>query len=275
MKERCRLIEAQHPLLSIRRQNAILAANRSSFYYRPKGESAENQALMRKMDELFIADPTLGVLGMQDELHDLDLHYNVKRIRRLLRLMGIEPIYPKPNLSRLGKAKYIRPYLLRNLEVVRANQVWAIDITFIPMKEGFMYLTAIIDLYSRYIVGWQISNTLEKENQTLLLHDCIARHGKPEIINSDQGSQYTSAHWVDTLTELKIKISMDGKGRANDNAFIERWFRTLKQKHVYLFPATDGLSLYQGIQKFVHKYNRTRHQGISRIKPINKYPYAA
>ncbi len=272
MRARCELIEPKNSLLSIRRQSALLDLNRSSFYYEPKGESTENQLLMRKMDELFLADPTLGVLGMQDELRDLDMHYNVKRIRRLLRLMGIEPIYPKVNLSRLGKAKYIHPYLLRNLAVVRPNQVWAIDITYIPMKEGFMYLTAIIDLYSRYIVGWQLSNTLEKENQTEVLRQCIARHGKPEIVNSDQGSQYTCAHWVDTLKQLKIRISMDGRGRANDNAFIERWFRTLKQKYIYLYPPENGLGLYQGIEKFVYKYNRTRHQGIGRVKPLTQYP---
>lgn len=136
-----------------------------------------------------------------------------------------------------------------------------------------MYLTAIIDLYSRYIVGWQLSNTLDKEHQTEVLRQCIARHGKPEMVNSDQGSQYTCAHWVDTLKQLKIRISMDGTGRANDNAFIERWFRTLKQKYIYLYPPENGLSLYQGIEKFVYKYNRTRHQGIGRVKPLTQYPY--
>ncbi len=230
---------------------------------------------MRSMDQLFLEDPTLGVLGMQDALKDQDLHYNVKRIRRLLRLMGIEPIYPRKNLSRLGKAKYIRPYLPGDLAITRPNQVWAIDITYIPMKNGFMYLTAIIDIYSRFIVGWQIANSLEKENQTMLLKECIARYGKPEIINSDQGSRYTSAHRISTLKELDIKVSMDGKGRANDNAFIERWFRTLKQKHIYLYPAEDGLSLYAGVKTFVEKYNRTRNQGIGRTKPISRYPYAA
>lgn len=274
MNERRALMDSDSKL-SIRRQSELLEVRRSSFYYRPKGESKENQELMKTMDALFLEDPTLGVLGMQDALKDQDMHYNEKRIRRLLRLMGIEPIYPKKNLSRLGKAKYIRPYLLRNLAITRANQVWAIDITYIPMCNGFMYLTAIIDVYSRFIVGWQIANTLDQENQTELLKEAIARFGKPEIINSDQGSQYTSAHWINTLADLDIKVSMDGKGRANDNAFIERWFRTLKQKHIYLYPAEDGLSLYAGVKKFVEKYNRTRHQGIGREKPINRYPFAA
>lgn len=275
MTERRDLVDPQEGKLSIRRQAELLEVNRSSFYYVPKGESPENISLMQGMDALFLEDPTLGVLGMQDALKDQGYHYNVKRIRRLLRLMGIEPIYPKRNLSRLGKAKYIRPYLLRGLPIIRPNQVWAIDITYIPMREGFMYLTAIIDIYSRYIVGWQLSNSLDKENQTLLLKECVDRYGKPEIINSDQGSQYTCSNWLNTLKELKIKVSMDGKGRATDNAFIERWFRTLKQKYVYLHPSSNGLDLFQGIQAFVRKYNRTRHQGILREKPINRYPFAA
>ena len=227
------------------------------------------------MDRLFLEDPTLGVLGMQDELRLLKLFYNEKRIRRLMRKMGLEPIYPKKNLSRLGLAKYIHPYLLRGLEIVRPNQVWAIDITYIPMKNGFMYLTAIIDLYSRYIVGWQISNSLEKETQTELLEQAINAYGKPEIINSDQGSQYTSEHWVSFLQQQNIKISMDGKGRATDNAYIERWFRTLKQKHIYLAPASNGLELYEGVAKFVTKYNARPHQGIFRKKPQELYPHAA
>lgn len=264
-----------HKQLSIRRQAKLLEVNRSSLYYKPIGESPENIELMKTMDELFIKDPTLGVLGMQDELKEKSIKVNVKRIRRLLRKMGIEPIYPKRNLSRLGKAKYIYPYLLRGQSINRPNQVWAIDISYIPMKQGFMYLTAIIDLYSRYIVGWQISNSLDKQTQTELLTSAISMYGKPDIINSDQGSQYTSAHWVETLKGLKIRISMDGRGRATDNAIIERWFRTIKQKHIYLNPAENGLELYQGIDKFVKKYNHRRHQGINRRKPIELYQEAA
>lgn len=274
MKERIALIESHQPL-SMRRQAEIMEINRSSLYYKPLGESAKNIDLMGMMDKLFLDDPTLGVIGMQDELRDRQVFANVKRIRRLLRKMGVEPIYPKQNLSRLGKAKYIRPYLLRGLYIIRPNQVWAIDISYIPMKQGFMYLTAIIDLYSRFIVGYQISNSLEKETQTELLRSTVETYGKPEIINSDQGSQYTSAHWVETLESMGIKISMDGTGRATDNAIIERWFRTIKQKQIYLNPAENGLELYQGIDKFVKKYNHRRHQGINRRKPIEFYERAA
>jgi putative transposase len=261
--------------LSIRTQADLLEVDRSSLYYKPLGESEQNLALMRRIDELFLEDPTLGVLGMQDELRDLGFDFNEKRIRRLMRKMCLEPIYPKRNLSRLGVSRYIHPYLLRELEVTRPNQVWAIDITYIPMRSGFMYLTAIIDVYSRFIVGWQISNSLEKETQTDLLRAAIARYGKPEIINSDQGSQYTCEHWVSTLLEAGIRISMDGKGRATDNAFIERFFGTLKRKHVYLNPASNGLELYVGVSKFIEKYNRRNHQGIDRKKPINLYQQAA
>lgn len=274
MKERADLVETGLAL-SIRRQSDLLSIHRSSLYYKPVGESPENLQLMRKIDELFLNDPTLGVLGMQDELRDHELCYNVKRIRRLLRKMGMEPIYPKRNLSKLGKAKYIHPYLLRGLQIERANQVWAIDITYIPMRNGFMYLTAIIDVYSRFIVGWQISNSLDKETQTQVLLAAIARYGTPEIINSDQGSQYTCRHWIETVKGLGIKVSMDGKGRATDNAFIERFFGTIKRKHIYLYPACDGLELYLGVDKFIKKYNRRRHQGIGRCKPMELYKLVA
>lgn len=275
MNERLGLIDRQASL-SIRRQSELLSLQRSRVYFKPLGEKAENLELMRSIDRLFVADPTLGVLGMQDELREEGKHYNVKRIRRLLRKMAIEPIYPKRNLSKLGKACYIHPYLLRGLVIDRPNQVWAIDITYVAMKNGFMYLTAIIDVYSRFIVGWQVSNSLEKQTQTAVLKEAVKRYGAPKIINSDQGSQYTSAHWVETVKALGIQLSMDGKGRATDNAYIERFFGTIKRKHIYLNPARDGLQLYQGIQTFIHRYNtKRRHQGIGREKPINLYKAVA
>lgn len=270
MKQRRALVDSSANL-SIRRQADLLCINRSSLYYAPRRESDENLALMRQMDELFVEDPTLGVLGMQDELKDHGWRVNHKRVRRLMRKMGIEPIYPKRNLSRLGKAQYVQPYLLRGLNVERPNHVWAIDITYVPMKRGFMYLTAIIDVYSRYIVGWQVSNSLEKETQTEVLEAAIRRHGTPEIVNSDQGSQYTSEHWVSTLKRHRIKISMDGKGRATDNAFIERWFRSVKHRSIYLHAPENGTDLAAVIQAFVTKYNRRRHQGIDRQRPIDRY----
>ena len=274
MSERLKLTDSGHAL-SIRQQAALLEINRSSLYFKAKGESEENLELMRKMDELFTDDPTLGVIGMMHELLDHDMKYSPGKIRRLLRKMGIEAIYPKRNLSKSGKLKYLRPYLLRGLKIVKRNQVWAIDITYIPMKKGFMYLTAIIHVYSRFIVGWQISNSLEKETQTEVLQAAIEKDGKPEIVNSDQGSQYTCAHWLSFLSEHEIRVSMDGKGRATDNAFIERWFRTLKQKYIYLHPVADGSALYTGVDTFVTRYNSRRHQGIEGKKPIMLYQQAA
>jgi len=215
--------------------------------------------------------PSFGVLRLQDELSEHNLLVNHKRVRRLMRKMGISAIYPKQNLSRIGKAEYIRPYLLRGLDVTRPNQVWAIDISYIPMKKGFLYLTAVIDLYSRYLVGWQLSNSLEAETQTELIDDLIQHYGKPEIINSDQGSQYTSDQWISCLQGHQIKISMDGKGRATDNSFIERFFRSIKYDYIYLNPAESGVELYQGIKKYIESYNNRKHQGVNRLKPICLY----
>jgi putative transposase len=190
--------------------------------------------------------------------------------------MGLMAIYPKRNLSKLGLSKYIRPYLLKGLTIERSNQVWAIDITYIPMKNGFLYLTAIIDLYSRYIVGWGISNTLDAEASLSVMKQAIKEHGKPEIINSDQGSQFTCEDWIELMTTEGILISMDGKGRAIDNIFIERFWRSLKYDYVYLHPANDGLELYQGLKEYISYYNyELHHQGIGRRIPAELYKTAA
>ena len=195
----CRkLIDNQHAL-SVRKQCELLSIHRSGLYYAPKGESQENLEIMRIMDEHYLKHPTEGVINVQDLLFVLGFVVNHKRVRRLLRLMGLMAIYPKKNLSKLGLKKYIHPYLLKGLKIIRPNQVFAIDITYIPMKNGFLYLTAIIDVYSRYIVGWGISNTLDADASLSVLKQAIKDHGKPEIINSDQGSQFTCEQWVDYL----------------------------------------------------------------------------
>jgi len=275
MRQRRQLIDRQHGL-SIRKQCHVLAVTRSSLYYAPKSEKSENLEIMRIMDEHYLKHPTEGTIRIQDMLFTLGFVVNHKRIRRLLRLMGLMAIYPKRNLSKLGLKKYIHPYLLKGLNINRPNHVWAIDITYIPMKNGFLYLTAIIDVYSRYIVGWGLSNTLEAEASLSVLKQAIREHGKPEIINSDQGSQFTCEQWVTYLKEQKIQISMDGKGRAIDNIFIERFWRTLKYDYVYLHPATDGLELYQGIKQYIHYYNHElHHQGIDRRVPADLYQSAA
>jgi putative transposase len=257
--------------LSIRRQCELLNMPRSNVYYQAKGESQENLQIMRHMDEEFLEHPTHGVLQMQDFLLALGFIVNAKRVRRLLRKMSVMAIFPSKNLSKLGHAKYIRPYLLRGLKTTRPNQVWAIDITYIPLAKGFMYLTAIIDVYSRYIVGWDVFNSLDAENSLLVLKKAIDQYGMPEIINSDQGSQFTCAIWTEYIEdELKgqIKISMDGKGRATDNIFIERFWRTVKRDYVYIYAPEDGTELYKGLHTFIEYYNNKKtHQGIERSIP--------
>lgn len=275
MNQRRELIDSESSL-SIRRQCDLLSVSRSGLYYEPKGEKPENLELMRLMDEHYLKHPTAGVIRMQDFLFLMGFIVNHKRIRRLLRLMGLMAIYPKRNLSKLGLKKYIHPYLLKGLKITRSNQVWAIDITYIPMRNGFLYMTAIIDLYSRYIVGWGISNTLEAEASINVLKQAIREHGRPEIINSDQGSQFTCEEWIELLKNEGIQVSMDGKGRAIDNIFIERFWRSLKYDYVYLYPASDGLELYQGLKDYMAYYNNElHHQGIGRRIPVELYKPAA
>lgn len=229
--------------LSIRCQCKLIGIPRSDVYYQEAGERPENLKIMRKMDEEYSRHPTHGVLQMQDFLYTKGFVVNKKRIRRLLRKMGIMAIYPERNLSKSVNVQYKRPYLLRGLKIEHSNQVWEIDITYIPMAKGFMYLTAIIDVYSRFVVGWDIFNSLDAKNSLSVFKKAVARYGKPEIINSDQGSQFTSELWTNYI-EKNVKgtrISMDGRGRATDDIYIERFWRTLKRDHVYIWPAEDGI----------------------------------
>jgi len=263
--------------VSVRRQCELLGLNRSNLYYEPLGESEENLKVMRLMDEEFLKHPTHGVLQMEDFLFSLGFIVNPKRVRRLLRKMSIMAIYPKRNLSKLGHKKYIRPYLLRGLKITRPNQVWEIDITYIPMAKGFMYLTAIIDVYSRYVVAWDVFNSLDAENCLAVLKNAISQHGKPEIINSDQGSQFTSDLWIEYVEkEESITISINSRGRATDNIYIERFWRTLKQDYVYIYPANNGIELHKGLKTFIDYYNNVKtHQGIKRKIPVTLYKTAA
>ena len=275
MNQLRKLVDTEH-VLSVRHQCDLLEIHRSGLYYKPCEEKPENLKIMRLMDEHYLAHPTEGVIRMQDFLLALGFVVNHKRVRRLLRLMGLMAIYPKKNLSKLGLKKYIHPYLLKDLNIDRPNQVWAIDLTYIPMQNGFLYLTAIIDIYSRYVEGWGISNSLEADATLSVLKQAIKDHGKPEIVNSDQGSQFTCEKWVTYLKEQDIRISMDGKGRFIDNIFIERFWRSIKQDYVYLRPASDGIELYQGIKKHINYYNyKLHHQGIGRRIPAELYKPAA
>lgn len=274
MRQRMDIISADCPL-SIRRQCELLSVPRSTFYFSPKGESGENLMYMDIMDRYWMEHPYCGGLRLQDHLHDLGHMVNIKRVRRLMRLMGIEAIYPKRNLSSVGAAEYIMPYLLKGLDVDRPNKAWAIDITYIPMPHGFLYLIAVVDIHSRYVVGWTLTNTLEAEPCVDTVVTAIGEYGAPEIINSDQGSQFTSALWKEAMQEAKVRVSMDGKGRAIDNIFIERLWRSVKYEYVYLNPEKDGLAFYHGLRKWFEWYNTKRkHQGKQRKTPASIYQMA-
>jgi putative transposase len=239
-------------------------------YYKPVGEKPENIKIMEIMDKHLTDHPTEGVVSLV--LFLIARHHPVgpKRIRRLLKIMGRQTIYRRKNLTKQGMREFIKPYLLRGLEITHANQVWCTDITYIPMRHGFMYLTAIIDVYSRKIVGWGISNSLSAHWCKNVLQDAISKYGKPEIINSDQGTQYTSALWTQYLESLGIKISMDGKGRALDNIWIERFWKSIKYDHIYLNPADDVLELYKGVQEHIAYYNEKTHH-TTKQKPNVRY----
>lgn len=210
------------------------------------------------MDKEHLDHPTKGVLQMRDYLLSPGIPIGVKRVRRLMRKMGIEAVYAKPNLSRPGRAKYIHKYLLRNMKITRRNQVWSTDITYIPMRKGFLYLYAIMDVYSRYIVGWGLYSTLESCNAIEVLENAVSRHGAPEIINSDQGSQYTCSEWIEALKKHGVQISMDGRGRCRDNAWIERFWRSLKEEYVYMNPENDGPAMREGIRGWIEYHNNVR-----------------
>jgi len=261
--------------MSIRKQCDLLELPRSGFYFQLKGESMENIQIMEVIDKQILEEPTAGVLTMQSMLEDKGMKAGYERVRRLMRLANIKPIYPRRHLTQWKKNEYIHPYLLKDMCIDRANHVWEIDITYIPMQKGFMYLTAIIDVYSRYIVGWGLSNSLDAESSLSVVRKAVSDYGKPQIINSDQGTQFTCKEYVDYLKKQSIQISMDGKGRALDNIYIERFWRTIKYQHIYLNPAASGIELLAGIKKWIDKYHYKAHQGIQRKKPIFKYKMAA
>jgi putative transposase len=265
------MIEAGHDGLSIQRQCDLLGIHRSGFYYHPCPESALNLHLMRLLDEQYTQTPFYGVRRLHQYICSLGYEINIKRTRRLVRLMGLDAIYPKPNISKPMKGNKIYPYLLRGLQINRVNQVWSTDITFIPMQHGFMYLTAIIDWYSRFVLSWTISNSLDAVFciEALLAALAIAY---PEIFNSDQGSQFTSGSFISVLQKAQIAISMDGRGRALDNVFIERLWRSVKYEYVYLNAPETGNDLWQGLNNYFKFYNFHRpHQSLGYQTPAKMY----
>jgi putative transposase len=265
MSRRFEVVCPDDGTLSVRRQCEILGVPRSSHYFVPKGEKPENLEMMRIMDAHLLEHPTEGVVSMVYLLSSMGFVVGPKRVRRLFRLMGWETLYRRKNLTRAGLREYIRPYLLRNMKVERPNQVWATDITYIPMARGFMYLTAVMDVYSRKILSWGLSNSQDAKWCLRVLAEAIGKYGRPEIVNSDQGCQYTSALWIDYLEKQGIAVSMDGKGRALDNVYIERFWKSIKYDYIYLNPCDDGYSLAKGIGSHMAYYDRKVHHTTARM----------
>lgn len=274
LKERKLMIDRADETLCIARQCELLSLNRSSFYYRPNGESAFNLELMRMMDAHYLDHPEKGA-GQMHKWLTRTKGYSVSknRIERLYyRVMGLRSLQPGPHTSKRCKEHKVYPYLLRDLKINRPNQVWAMDITYIPMAKGFLYLTAIIDLYSRYVVHWSVSNTMDAEWCAQVFNEATEMYGTPEMINTDQGSQFTSDVFTQAVLSKEVKLSMDGKGRATDNAFIERLWRSVKYEKVYLNPPKNGTHLNQLMNEYFNYYNRERtHSGIEDNYPEEIY----
>lgn len=268
------MINKEHSRLSISKQCDLLSIHRSGLYYQPKRTSKLNQELMHLIDRHYLQKPYYGVYRMWEWLcKDKGYQVNIKRIRRLYRIMGLEAIGPKPNTSKPAPGHKVYPYLLKNLAITHSNQVWATDLTYVPMQSGFLYLMAIIDLKSRYVLNWSVSNTMDAQWCAEVFRETVRLHGAPEILNTDQGSQFTSEVFTRAVTqEAGVKLSMDGKGRAIDNVFIERLWRSLKYEYLYLNPPGDGLELYKGLKHWFNEYNtERRHMALKGEVPKTVY----
>ena len=264
-------MEKDHPDLSIRRQCELLGLNRSGLYYQPVGESKENLLLMRLLDEQYTRTPFYGSRKMTEWLVRQGYAVNRKRISRLMELLGIEAVYPKPKLSSPGEGHRIYPYLLRGKTVDRVNQVWSTDITYIRMAEGFLYLVAVMDWFSRFVLSWSLSLTMEVEFCVEALKRALLK-GQPDIFNTDQGSQFTSEKFTGKLAERQIAISMDGRGRCMDNIFVERLWRSLKYEEVYLKDYGSVAEARAGIAGYFRFYNHERlHQSLDYRTPAIIY----
>ena len=262
-------LDRDHCAVSIRRQCTLLSLARSGVYRMPRPANDEDVALMRAIDELFTAFPFLGSRRMAIMLREEGWSVNRKRVQRLMRKMGIEALGPKPRTTKPALGHKIFPYLLRNMTIDRSNQVWAADITYIPIGRGFLYLVAIMDWASRAVLAWRLSNTMDVSFCVSALEEALARFGTPEIFNTDQGSQFTSAAFTGTLAKAGIKISMDGRGRWMDNVFIERLWRSLKYEDIYLKGYADGREARAGIASWIGFYNGRRpHQALGNRTPM-------
>lgn len=264
-------IEPTHPKLSVRRQCELLGLSRSTLYYQPVPETAENLAMMRLMDEEYTRHPFKGSRRMAAWLSQEWGHeVNRKRVQRLMRQMGLEAIYPKPNRS-TGCGHKVYPYLLRGVTVSRPDQVWSADITYVGMSSGFLYLAAVIDWYSRYVISWRLSNTLDGEFCLDMLNEALS-HGQPEVFNTDQGVQFTANAWTSRLESVGTRVSMDGRGRCLDNVFVERLWRSVKYEDIYLRGYEQVPELRQGLRTYFQFYNEKRHhQSLNDRTPAEVY----
>ena len=268
---RRRLIEAGHPALSVRQQCELLGLNRSTLYYQPATETEENLRLMRCIDEKYTRHPFYGSRKMTVWLCAQGEVVNRKRVQRLMRLMGLEAIYPKPRLSVPGQGHRIYPYLLRGVAIARPDQVWSTDITYVPLRAGFMYLAAIIDWFSRYVLAWRLSNTLDGSFCLDLLDEALSR-GQPEVFNTDQGAQFTAEAFTGRLVQAGVAVSMDGKGRCLDNVFVERLWRSVKYEDIYPGCYETVPQLESGLGTYFPFYNEDRpHQALKYRTPAAVY----
>jgi putative transposase len=257
--------------LSVRRQCELLGLSRSSLYYEPGGEAAEDLRLMRRIDEQYTACPFYGSRRITAWLVEQWEEVNRKRVQRLMRVMGLEAIYPKPRLSLAGKGHRIYPYLLRGVKVERRDQVWSTDITYVPMPSGFMYLAAVIDWFSRYVIAWRLSNTLDGEFCLEVLEEAL-KGGRPEVFNTDQGAQFTAAAFTGKLEAAGAAVSMDGRGRALDNVFVERLWRSVKYEDIYIQGYDTVPGLHRGLARYFAFYNDERpHQSLGYRTPAAVY----
>ncbi len=271
-EKRRAMIAPGHPKLSLSRQCHLLRVSRSSVYHRPKGESAENLALMRRIDKLFLEYPFYGSRQMVRHLWREGDRVGCHRVRRLMRLMGLQAIYQAPRTTRPHPEHRVYPYRLKGVAIERPNHVWTADITYIPVQKGFLYLVAVMDWATRRVLSWRLSNTLDARFCTDALTDALERYGPPEIFNTDQGSQFTSLEFTSVLKDAGIAISMDGRGRCMDNIFIERLWRSLKYEAVYLHELSDGFAALRVIARWMAFYNTQRpHSALVGSTPREAY----
>lgn len=269
----CKRLMIDHDIesLSLSRQCHLIGLARSSLYYEPAEETGDNLRYMRLIDEQYLRTPFWGSRNMAWWLNDQGHHVNRKRVQRLMRLMALEAIYPKPKTSEAAKTHRTYPYLLRGVEIVRPNQVWSTDITYLPMPKGFMYLVAVLDWYSRYVLSWRMSNTLDSRFCLEALEAAL-RRAKPQIFNTDQGAQFTCREFTGRLEQAEIHISMDGRGRALDNVFVERLWRSLKYEEIYIWNHETVPALKAGVDRYFRFYNTERpHQSLNNKSPLFVY----